>query len=588
MGHYAHMNASLIHGLKCWSLAGLLGLSSFLCYAETPAGITDRNTYDSFDQLISEYNEYIATESNALQTREDRFFQNYRQRLEGFKGKYLQDGNLDGYVEAKKLLENFDRQRKIETGAKQKGLAEYIQESLDTVASLKADHQKLLLAIRTAYINKCIILKREFTRKEKIEDAISVSRFLDKLNSETQQEQNSIARNELIKLFDNVTSPDASILVEVFKKNVRESSLAETSFKYTSSELRDDYRRRLELLDQRYQAAENIDGLLALNKELARHNNFGELGETDIVTSPSELQSLQQNYFKALSEATRKLKVDLQNADKLLLASLYKAMSTDAYREDDLFKQAVDTAIEEFKNLKVDTADSDNLESAFQKASPLWEGLVAYYPFNGNANDESGNGHHGIVNGAMPSQDRYRNGSSAYSFNGATDFIRANIASEIFSKDFALSIWFNAQSIDDFYPHLVYGSPYFLAWSLCGPEPSYISNDLHRRLGFYLQAPNGLPSARMGYIFSRQYIETNRWHHGCIVRSNLHFSMFIDGVLSDSPSAYGLAGNFIQFGNALNTADGSFHGSLDDIRIYNRALSESEVKQLYSMKDDGE
>lgn len=210
-------------------------------------------------------------------------------------------------------------------------------------------------------------------------------------------------------------------------------------------------------------------------------------------------------------------------------------------------------------------------------------GLVAYYPFNGNANDESGNGNHGTVNGAILSRDIYGNPSSAYAFTGTTNYIRANIGAELFTNDFSISIWFNAQDIAENFPHLIGGTPYFLEWHLCGPEPSYIATDLYRRLGFYLQAPNGLPSARMGYMFSSQYIETNRWHHGCIVRSNLYFSMHIDGFVSvetNSPISHDLNGAFIDIGNSMNFANSAFHGSLDELRIYNRALSNNEVARL--------
>jgi len=48
----------------------------------------------------------------------------------------------------------------------------------------------------------------------------------------------------------------------------------------------------------------------------------------------------------------------------------------------------------------------------------LQDGLVAFYPFNGNANDESGNLNNGTVNGATLTTDRFGNGNSAYNFNG--------------------------------------------------------------------------------------------------------------------------------------------------------------------------
>ena len=53
----------------------------------------------------------------------------------------------------------------------------------------------------------------------------------------------------------------------------------------------------------------------------------------------------------------------------------------------------------------------------------LSDGLVAYYPFNGKANDESGNGNHGTVNGATLAEDRFGNVDSAYNFDGVNDYI---------------------------------------------------------------------------------------------------------------------------------------------------------------------
>ena len=53
--------------------------------------------------------------------------------------------------------------------------------------------------------------------------------------------------------------------------------------------------------------------------------------------------------------------------------------------------------------------------------------LVAYYPFNGNANDESGNGNNGTVNGAILSADRFGVANNAYSFDGVNDFFSENI-----------------------------------------------------------------------------------------------------------------------------------------------------------------
>jgi hypothetical protein len=69
-------------------------------------------------------------------------------------------------------------------------------------------------------------------------------------------------------------------------------------------------------------------------------------------------------------------------------------------------------------------------------------GLIAYYPFNGNANDASGNGHNGTVNGATPTTDRFNNPTSAYSFDGVDDYISIPNHSDFnMSGDYAFSVW---------------------------------------------------------------------------------------------------------------------------------------------------
>ena len=58
--------------------------------------------------------------------------------------------------------------------------------------------------------------------------------------------------------------------------------------------------------------------------------------------------------------------------------------------------------------------------------SSLTQGLVAHYPFRGDANDASGNGYHGVVHGATPVQDQALRPGSAYRLNGVTDYIYAD------------------------------------------------------------------------------------------------------------------------------------------------------------------
>ena len=74
-------------------------------------------------------------------------------------------------------------------------------------------------------------------------------------------------------------------------------------------------------------------------------------------------------------------------------------------------------------------------------AQNLQNGLVAYYPFNRNANDESTNGHNGTVLGATLTEDRFNCLSSAYLFDGIDDFIQIPTSASLRSAHYSLSLW---------------------------------------------------------------------------------------------------------------------------------------------------
>ena len=70
------------------------------------------------------------------------------------------------------------------------------------------------------------------------------------------------------------------------------------------------------------------------------------------------------------------------------------------------------------------------------------DSLVGWWPFSGNANDLSGNGNNGIVNGASLTTDRFGNSNSAYNFDGVNDFIDVSYSSSLgIQQFFTSSMW---------------------------------------------------------------------------------------------------------------------------------------------------
>src|SRR5437667_147551 len=79
-----------------------------------------------------------------------------------------------------------------------------------------------------------------------------------------------------------------------------------------------------------------------------------------------------------------------------------------------------------------------------QAQDSLTNGLVAYYPFSGNANDMSGNGNHGTVIGAILAADRFGNPNSAYAFDGVSSLITVPDSLSLrISNDITVTCWLN-------------------------------------------------------------------------------------------------------------------------------------------------
>ncbi|MCK7528166.1 MAG: LamG domain-containing protein [Ignavibacteriales bacterium] len=103
----------------------------------------------------------------------------------------------------------------------------------------------------------------------------------------------------------------------------------------------------------------------------------------------------------------------------------------------------MDSAVDEVKIYNRPLADAEILE----EYNNTYSDLVLFLPFNGNANDMSGNGNNGTVNGAALTQDRFGIEGRAYSFNGNGDFISIADNPNLFSDELTISWWYKMTEI---------------------------------------------------------------------------------------------------------------------------------------------
>ena len=205
-------------------------------------------------------------------------------------------------------------------------------------------------------------------------------------------------------------------------------------------------------------------------------------------------------------------------------------------------------------------------------APSLQSGLVAYYPFDGNANDASGNARNGIIEGAVPAPDRFSTPNTAYSFSG-TNSIRlpVNINSDVL-PELTISVWVNPGQQGPTH------SDRHMVWSH--------DNGLYDR-SLQIEAGNwSIYTGGSSYWPTGVKAEPNAWQHVVVVYSTTDVTLFKNNARYSFGSAPipDNGESFISIGKyPSGIYDESFWGAVDDVRIYNRALSESEIQQLYNL-----
>ncbi len=207
-------------------------------------------------------------------------------------------------------------------------------------------------------------------------------------------------------------------------------------------------------------------------------------------------------------------------------------------------------------------------------------GLVGWWPFNGNAQDQSGNGNHGSVSGATLSADRHGVPNRAYTFNGTSSLITVAPPNASFSGGVTISLWCK----------LLPGS---------GNAQFMVARGNDNNLGhFHVQYnQQAFPRKFAGAV--NQWFNTpgvysadtyptphDNWYHVVYTYDNtvqiLYINCrevartYINQPIAPNPSP-------ILFGNGFGNHNDSYRvrGSLDDIGIWARALTHQEVKGLY-------
>ena len=239
------------------------------------------------------------------------------------------------------------------------------------------------------------------------------------------------------------------------------------------------------------------------------------------------------------------------------------------------------------------------LTSLYAQTVPSYvptNGLVGWWPFNGNANDESGNGNNFNIYGPSLTSDRFSTPSSAYSFNGlqaSAEILQLTPVPSSISSAHSTSLWFTTSQ---FYPNQQPSNPYDFNnfnvqglisvnpnnWNI-GPALSYTLNFDNSKI----ETGHWTSSGTGGSIVSASIISTNQWYNLTVVYDGTISTSYLNGNQIMSFNASFSLSNQIDLvvGGLRNgpsmVAMGGFKGKIDDIGLWSRALNQQEILSLY-------
>ena len=212
-----------------------------------------------------------------------------------------------------------------------------------------------------------------------------------------------------------------------------------------------------------------------------------------------------------------------------------------------------------------------NIFSNTVAQTAITQGLVAYYPFNGNANDESGKLNHGTVHSATLTTDRFGIENRAYSFNGINNYISIGSVLNLpmGNSSRTISVWLNPANLAGQWTltTIAYGN-------------ASTSNAYMFGLGQNVIAVQGWASnfnAPLTYL-------TNQWINAVCTYDGTNVSIYVNGSLigSGTNTTWNTTGTEFYLGGRVSLGNSFFDGKLDDIGIWNRVLSNTEIQQLYT------
>lgn len=240
---------------------------------------------------------------------------------------------------------------------------------------------------------------------------------------------------------------------------------------------------------------------------------------------------------------------------------------------------------------KADPKDSTLVIS--DKPDSLKLDLIAYYPFNNNVNDYSGNKHHGISTKLTAIPDRFGRPNSAYYFDGDSAFIKVNHAQDLLlnNKSYTINYWINLDGYN-----VSHGSAVIFKRG-AGSNNGWVVSVTGAGSEYTNIGKVGVPATRISagddpLALGNQYLEKQKWYMitSTYDANKKEFKIYVNGKLDSvtqnipSPNPNCTADMYIGRDSIFpenGTPPYFLKGKLDDIFIYGRTLTDKDINALF-------
>ena len=211
-------------------------------------------------------------------------------------------------------------------------------------------------------------------------------------------------------------------------------------------------------------------------------------------------------------------------------------------------------------------------------------GLIGWWGFNGNAQDGSGNGNHGTVNGATLTSDRFGVQNAAFSFNGVNNWIQVQDNSSLRPSNITLAAWVFLPTNTNNYSLITKSS----LQTAQGEQYALLLNAGSINQNQFAVKSNSGCSPGNGWrdLMVQTVNSVNQWRFIVATYDGISLRYYENAVLSSNQTSFSggidnCPGGTLNFGRYWDGQVAWFNGKIDDIGIWNRALSQQEITLLY-------